>query len=70
MKPRKIENLNKAFLDLKESLAKPIQENRDVGGVVKAFEIVFEFSWKILQDLNQEMSTPSSGTLRSLRKSF
>ena len=43
-------NLNKALQALKGSLADPVTEPRDLSGIIKDFEIVYELSWKTLKD--------------------
>lgn len=46
---RKISNLNLALLSLEKALAAPIQEERDLAGIIKSFEFVYELSWKALR---------------------
>lgn len=43
-------NLLKAFQTLEESLATPILTRRDLSGVIKDFELVYELSWKVLKN--------------------
>lgn len=41
---RKINNLKKALKSLEESLDSPITEARDMAGIIKNFEFVYELS--------------------------
>lgn len=45
------ENFKKAFSNLKQSLATPITEPRDLSGIIKDFEMTYELSWKSLKKL-------------------
>lgn len=42
-------NAEKALANLQQSIAKPVEEPRDLSGIVKDFEIVYELSWKLLK---------------------
>lgn len=51
---RKINNLKKALKSLEESLDSPITEARDMAGIIKNFEFVYELSWKALKAALEE----------------
>lgn len=42
-------NFKRALANLQRSLATPILEPRDLSGVIKDFEMVYELSWKVLK---------------------
>jgi nucleotidyltransferase substrate binding protein (TIGR01987 family) len=42
-------NFMKAFQSLKESLEIPITTKRDLSGIIKDFELLYELSWKVLK---------------------
>ena len=44
-----LQNLRKALSALETAVATPITEQRDLSGIVKDFEIVYELSWKALK---------------------
>jgi nucleotidyltransferase substrate binding protein (TIGR01987 family) len=44
-----LQNLKKAFSALEVSAKTPIQEPRDLSGIIKDFEITYELSWKCLK---------------------
>ncbi len=46
-----LEKFEKAQDSLERALKSPIVEERDVAGVIKSFEFVFELSWKTLRRL-------------------
>lgn len=61
-----IENLKLAFAALERLLKTPVTEPRDLSGIVKDFEIVYELSWKTLKKfLESEGHSP-----RSAREAF
>ncbi len=51
---QKIINYKKALAALEQSVATPIAEPRDMSGIVKDFEIVYELSWKTLKALLEQ----------------
>ncbi len=42
-------NLLRAIRNLDRSLASPVTEPRDLSGIIKDFEMVYELSWKVLK---------------------
>ena len=55
-------NFEKALESLKKACEAPIEEERDMAGIIKNFEFVYELSWKSLkrklEDEGQQTSTP------------
>jgi nucleotidyltransferase substrate binding protein (TIGR01987 family) len=47
-------NLERALKSLKDSVSAPIREKRDLSGIIKDFELVYELTWKTLQSLLKE----------------
>ncbi len=47
----KYDNLSKAMRALSLSLSSPITEARDLSGIIKDFEIVYELGWKSLKSV-------------------
>jgi len=43
------DNLKRAYKNLDRSLATPVTEPRDLSGIIKDFEMVYELSWKVLK---------------------
>ena len=48
-----IENFDKALSKLVEFTATPIADDRDLSGIIQAFEFTFEQSWKAFQKILQ-----------------
>ena len=46
---KSVENFQKALRNLIRSLSTPVTEPRDVSGILKDFEMVYELSWKVLK---------------------
>ncbi len=42
-------NLKKAYKSLSVSLETPVKEARDLSGIIKEFEMVYELSWKVFK---------------------
>jgi nucleotidyltransferase substrate binding protein (TIGR01987 family) len=42
-------NFARAFQNLKRAISTPIQEPRDLSGIIKDFEMTYELSWKVLK---------------------
>jgi nucleotidyltransferase substrate binding protein (TIGR01987 family) len=49
MSSQKIANLRRAQENLERALADPIVKDRDLGGIIKAFECAYELSWTALK---------------------
>lgn len=45
----KLVNLRKTLGELKKFLSRPIEDERDVAGIIQAFEFTFEQSWMAIQ---------------------
>lgn len=45
---RSLDNFGRALAALEEAVALPVAEDRDVGGIIKAFELSYETAWKAL----------------------
>ena len=45
------QNFNATLQELEEFLTLPIQNDRDVAGIIQAFEFTFEQSWKSIQKI-------------------
>lgn len=56
-----LNNLARAFQSLEIAATTPVTEARDLAGIIKSFEIVYELSWKALKhylaDSGHETST-------------
>ncbi len=55
-------NVHTALQALKQSVTQPVKEPRDLSGIIKDFEIVYELSWKALKTFleNQGHETTSA----------
>ena len=58
-------NFDRALSALVQSLVSPVTEARDVSGIVKDFEIVYELSWKCLKAVLEKQGH-ESGTARDV----
>ena len=47
----KLTNFENTLAELKNYLALPIQNSRDIAGIIQAFEFTFEQSWKAIQKI-------------------
>ena len=65
-----IVHFEKAYLELCEYIDLPIQNNRDRAGIIKAFELTFELTWKILQKIAQDDGVYTGGPKSSLNFAF
>lgn len=61
MKSRKLENLSRAVQSLCDAVALPIQHDRDLGGIIKAFECAYELSWTCLKAHLERQGHPVQG---------
>jgi nucleotidyltransferase substrate binding protein (TIGR01987 family) len=53
----KLINFKKTLGELKKYIALPIQNDRDIAGIIQAFEFTFEQSWKSIQKIAYEQSS-------------
>lgn len=64
----------KSFLrvldDLEQSLVAPIEEPRDVSGIVRYFEMTYELSWKVLKKILREQGHETTGAKDVFSKAF
>jgi len=63
-------NYEKAFAALNKAQASPVTEERDLGGIIKAFEIVYELAWKALKLALLEQGQDTSGPKDVFGKGF
>lgn len=49
MNQNKIDNFKKALMSLENATNEPIKNQRDIAGIIKNFEFVYELSWKLLK---------------------
>lgn len=54
-------NLQKAFRNLERSLSSPVTEPRDLSGIIKDFEMVYELSWKVLKKFLEAEGLQTAG---------
>lgn len=52
-------NLQKALKSLEQALATPPVEDRDYGGIIQAFESVYELTWKCLKRILEANGVPA-----------
>ncbi len=50
----KLANFEKTLKELRSFISMPIENNRDVAGIIQAFEFTFEQSWKSIQKIAGE----------------
>lgn len=63
-------NFIRAFQNLKRSLASPIQEPRDLSGIIKDFEMSYELSWKVLKKILKEAGHETLGAKDVFMKAY
>jgi len=61
MKQSKRDNFEKALASLHRSISKPIEDERDLAGIIKGFEIVYELSWTILKVALRDTGLEATG---------
>ena len=61
MRPSKRENFEKALAALQKSISMPIEDERDLAGIIKSFEIVYELSWILLKVTLRESGIEAAG---------
>ena len=59
---RSLENFVRALAALEDAVALPVTEDRDIGGIIRAFELTYETGWKALKrrlaDEGRDTTTP------------
>jgi nucleotidyltransferase substrate binding protein (TIGR01987 family) len=63
-------NLERAVKSLELSVATPPIEDRDFGGIIKAFETVYEMMWKTLKVILENNGVPAPFPRVALEESF
>lgn len=63
----KLDDLQKAFIQLKEGVAE-VQNNLDRDGVIKRFEFTFELVWKVIQEYLKYKGFVTASPRDALRK--
>ena len=63
-------NYRRALAALTRSLVAPITEERDLGVIIKAFEIVFKLAWKSLKRILADDGQETAGPKDVLVKAF
>ena len=58
---RSLTNFLRALQNLEQSVALPIQNHRDISGVIKDFEMAYELSWKVLKKVLREAGHETLG---------
>lgn len=62
---RGVENVRRALAALERSVETPVTEPRDLSGIVKDFELLYELSWKTLKKV-LESEGHETGTAREV----
>lgn len=55
---------------LHRSITKPIEDERDLAGIIKSFEIVFELSWTLLKIALRESGIEAAGPRDVIRAAW
>ena len=63
-------NVDRALANLRQSLSKPIEEPRDLSGIIKDFEIVYELSWKLLKKLLEREGHETGSAREAFSKAY
>lgn len=63
-------NLERAFRNLERSLATPVTEPRDLSGIIKDFEMVYELSWKVLKKFLESEGLQAAGPRDVFTRAF
>lgn len=63
-------NAEKALTNLRQSVSKPVQEPRDLSGIVKDFEIVYELSWKLLKKFLERNGHETGSAREAFSKAY
>lgn len=64
------ENLKRAFDNLQLSISTPIREPRDLSGIIKDFEMVYELSWKVMKKVLQSQGVQTTGPKDVFSKAY
>lgn len=67
---RKLTNIRRALAALQHSLAAPIEDDRDLAGIIKGFEIVYELCWTMLKGRLEQLGIPTQGPRDAVRKAW
>ncbi|RLA60538.1 MAG: nucleotidyltransferase [Epsilonproteobacteria bacterium] len=70
MNPKKRDNFLKALDSLEEAIALPIENQRDIAGIIKNFEFVYELGWKFLKAYLEDQGMESGSPKDVLTKAF
>lgn len=70
MKPRKTENFLRAMESLEDAIALPVQNQRDMAGIIQNFEFVYELGWKMLKERLEEQGIIANSPKEVLEKAF
>lgn len=70
MRQSKRDNFEKALATLHRSISKPIEDERDLAGIIKGFEIVYELSWTILKKTLRESGLEAAGPRDVIRAAW
>lgn len=70
----KLANFDQTLNELKKYLSIPIQNDRDVAGIIQAFEFTFEQSWKSIQkvagDQGVQIGNPRAAYAYAMQNSW
>jgi nucleotidyltransferase substrate binding protein (TIGR01987 family) len=59
-----------ALLSLKNALASPVTEDRDLAGIIKCFEFTFETGWKYLRSLLEHQGIGANTPRESIEQAY
>lgn len=63
-------NLEKSYRNLERSIGAPVTEPRDLSGIIKDFEMVYELSWKVLKKFLESEGLQTSGPKDVFTKAY
>lgn len=67
---KSLDNLEQALRALTTSIDTPVTEPRDLSGIIKDFEIVYELSWKTLQKFLEDEGHPAGTAREAIRLAY
>jgi nucleotidyltransferase substrate binding protein (TIGR01987 family) len=67
---KSLKNLAKALASLEKSVRSPVTEPRDISGIIKDFELVYELSWKTLKTFLEEHGHEVTSAKNAFSKAF